>query len=99
MESGEWVGILAGVLTTVAFIPQVWKTWRSGAADDISSLMFIIFSSGVLCWLLYGITLNSRPMMIANAITLVLSLSVLFMKYRFAWKKKQRLLAAEQRGL
>jgi len=95
----EWVGVAAGVFTTIAFIPQVWKTWKSGSADDVSMMMFLLFSLGVLCWLIYGVSLQSRPMMIANSITLVLAIAVIYMKIHYAWRKKQRLKAASERGL
>ena len=76
------VGSLAGTFTTIAFIPQVVKTWRSGCAEDLSLFMFALFSAGVLLWLIYGIALHSLPIMLANGITLVLALSILLLKIR-----------------
>src|SRR5690606_2325253 len=69
MNPVELIGALAGVLTTVAFVPQVVKIWRSGTAEDISLLTFSLYSAGLLLWLLYGIALNSLPLMAANGIT------------------------------
>ena len=83
MESANTLGLIAGALTTVAFIPQVIKIWKSRHARDISLGMFAIFSSGVLLWLFYGIQIGSLPVILSNAITLVLSLTVLFFKIKF----------------
>ncbi|MDH5218178.1 MAG: SemiSWEET transporter [Gammaproteobacteria bacterium] len=99
MTLGDFAGVAAGTLTTVAFIPQVIKTWRSRSADDISMFMFLLFSTGVLMWLVYGLTLNSWPMIIANGITLILAISIIVMKVVFDIKKSARLKQAEQRGL
>ena len=95
----DWIGAAAGLLTTIAFIPQVVKTWRTRSAEDISLFMFILFSTGVLCWLIYGVALKSWPMIVANSVTLVLALSILYLKLRYMWEQRQRLLAAEERGL
>jgi MtN3 and saliva related transmembrane protein len=78
----NFIGTLAGVLTTVAFIPQVSKAWRTGRTEDISLWMFILFSAGVFLWLIYGIVLEAWPIVIANGITLLLSLSILYLKLR-----------------
>jgi MtN3 and saliva related transmembrane protein len=78
----DLVGTLAGVLTTVSFVPQVVKTWRSGSAEDLSLFMFTLFSAGLLLWLVYGIALRSLPIILANGITLVLALSIVMLKIR-----------------
>lgn len=93
------IGSLAGILTTISFIPQVLKTWKSGSAEDISLFMFVLFSTGVLLWLIYGAGIGSLPIIIANGITLVLSLAILSMKLRFMWMKQLRDRMASQRGL
>lgn len=99
MDIGDLAGIAAGTLTTIAFVPQVVKTWRSRSADDISMYMFLLFSTGVLMWLIYGISLESWPMIIANGITLVLAISIIVMKIYFGIQKRGRLKEASQRGL
>lgn len=83
MEYADFLGLLAGTLTTLAFIPQVLKTWKSKHARDISSGMFAIFSLGVLLWLLYGIQIQALPIIIANALTLGLSLTILVFKIKY----------------
>jgi MtN3 and saliva related transmembrane protein len=95
----EAVGALAGILTTIAFIPQVVKTWRSHSAEDISLFMFLLFSTGVALWLVYGIAIASVPVIAANAITLILALSILVLKVRYMWLQRRRLKQIDQRTL
>ena len=83
MESANTLGLIAGALTTVAFIPQVVKIWKSRHTADISLGMFSIFSVGVLLWLLYGIQLGALPIILSNGITLVLSLTILVFKLKY----------------
>lgn len=80
MDFTDWVGMAAGALTTVSLVPQVLKTWRSRSAKDISLGMFSLFSLGVILWLVYGAMIGSLPVIVANAVTLVLSLLILAMK-------------------
>jgi MtN3 and saliva related transmembrane protein len=77
------LGFVAGVLTTAAFIPQVLKIWRTRSARDISLGMYVVFTSGVALWLVYGLALGSLPIIVANVCTLVLALAVLLMKLRY----------------
>jgi MtN3 and saliva related transmembrane protein len=76
-------GLAAGVLTTIAFVPQLLKTWRSRSAEDVSLGMLITFCAGVFFWLLYGLFIRSLPVIAANAVTLVLALSILGLKLRY----------------
>jgi MtN3 and saliva related transmembrane protein len=77
------LGLLAGLLTTTAFIPQVLRTWRTRSANDLSTGMFVVFCSGVTLWLIYGILTRDLPVIIANAITLMLALTILIMKFKY----------------
>ena len=83
MEPANVLGFIAGALTTIAFVPQVVKIWKSGHARDISTGTFALFSLGVLLWLLYGIQLGALPVILANGITLVLSLTILVFKFKY----------------
>lgn len=83
MSTTIMVGYFAGFLTTLSFLPQVVKTWKSKSASDLSLGMFSVFSVGVLCWLSYGVLLQELPIIFWNTITLVLVLSILVMKLRF----------------
>jgi MtN3 and saliva related transmembrane protein len=77
------LGLAAGLLTTVSLVPQVTKIWKTRSAKDVSRKMFITFCLGVGLWLVYGVAKGDVPMMIWNAVSLVLSLSILGMKLRF----------------
>ncbi|NJK37471.1 MAG: SemiSWEET transporter [Oscillatoriales cyanobacterium RM1_1_9] len=77
------IGLLAGTLTTLAFIPQVIKTWKSKSAEDVSLEMFVIFCLGVFLWLIYGFLLQDIPIMIANLVTLILASTILGFKLKY----------------
>lgn len=77
------IGLLAGFLTTIAFVPQVIHLWRKRSAQDISWGMFILFTMGVALWLAYGILLQAMPVIVANAVTLVLAITILSLKWWF----------------
>jgi MtN3 and saliva related transmembrane protein len=83
MNSLDWVGSAAATLTTVSFIPQAWKVWRTRHTADISLSMYAMFTLGVALWLAYGILLAAWPIIIANCITLLLAGAVLVMKLKF----------------
>lgn len=82
-----WVGSLAAILTTVSFLPQVYKTWKSGDTSGISLLMYSLFVTGILFWLVYGILLNELPIILANSVTLVSSGIILILKIKSMFKK------------
>ena len=77
------IGLVAGLLTTTAFIPQVWKIYRTKSGKDISARMFSLFSAGIVLWLIYGVLLQSVPLIVSNAVTLVLSLTIIGLKLRY----------------
>lgn len=83
MEFANLLGLAAGALTTVAFVPQVVKIWRTRSTHDISLGMFALFSTGLVLWLIYGISIGSAPIVIANTITLTLALTILYFKLRY----------------
>ena len=83
MDVTNVLGMTAGGLTTVSLLPQVIKTWKSKSAADISSGMFVLFSSGVFLWLLYGLALGASPIIISNAVTLALALLILILKIHY----------------
>jgi MtN3 and saliva related transmembrane protein len=83
MGTNDILGLIAGALTSISFLPQVIKTWRSGSARDLSLSMFGIFSLGVTLWLIYGLKVNSIPIIAANALTLALCLVILYFKLKF----------------
>lgn len=79
----ESIGLFAGSLTTISFLPQVIKTWKSRSAKDLSLVMFSLFCTGIFLWLIYGLLIHSWPVILSNTFTLVLSLTILFFKLKF----------------
>ena len=73
-------GYAAAILTTVAFVPQTLKSWRTRDLSGVSLPMYSLFTAGVACWLAYGILLGSWPIIAANTITLALAGIVLVLK-------------------
>jgi MtN3 and saliva related transmembrane protein len=82
MNEVQILGLAAGSCTTIAFLPQVIKTWKSGSAKDLSLGMFSFFCLGVMLWLIYGIIIKDVPVIVANLLTLVLASSLLFFKLK-----------------
>lgn len=79
----ETLGLIAGTLTTASFVPQVWKIWSTRSARDLSWAMVGVFTAGTFLWLLYGLKVGSMSIVVANAITFLLSLAICVMKLRF----------------
>ena len=76
------IGLAAAFCTTIAFLPQVIKTWRTRSTGDISLSMFLVFTSGIFLWLVYGLIIGDVPLIAANGITFVLSGTILYFKLR-----------------
>ncbi len=79
----DLVGLAAGTLTTISFVPQVVRIVRTRSAHDISWWMFGIFSVGVALWLWYGIMLGALPVILSNVVTLTLATAILWLKWRY----------------
>ena len=90
MTAADALGLAAGVLTTLAFVPQVIRVWRTRSARDLSLASFAIFTVGVALWLAYGIAIGALPVIVANAVTLVLAGAILVMKLVFDRAKRRR---------
>jgi MtN3 and saliva related transmembrane protein len=82
MYSTELIGYIAAFLTTVAFVPQAYHSWKTRDLSGVSLPMYSIFSLGVAGWLAYGWLIKSWPIVIANIITFVLSCIVLALKLK-----------------
>ena len=78
------IGSVAAVLTTASFIPQAWHSFKTRDVSGVSLGMYSVFTLGVALWLLYGVLLQSWPLMISNSITLLLAAAILGMKLRFS---------------
>lgn len=83
MDATTILGFIAGFLTTVAFIPQVVKIWKTRSAKDVSLPTFAAFSVGVGLWLAYGFMKQEPPMILWNGVTLLLAMAILGMKIKF----------------
>lgn len=79
----EWIGAIAAGLTTASFLPQVWLTLRTRDVSGISLGMYSCFTLGVALWLVYGLSIGSVPVTVANVITLSLASVILIMKIRY----------------
>ncbi len=84
----DLTGYVAAFLTTTAFVPQAWKSWTTRDLSGISLPMYALFTLGVALWLVYGVVIHSAPVVVANAITLVLSLTILCLKAAQVLEKK-----------
>ena len=79
----KYIGFFAAFCTTFAFLPQAIKVYQTKSTRDISLYMFLIFTVGVLSWLIYGLIINDLPVILANAVTLILSFFILIYKLKF----------------
>lgn len=80
MNGVDILGLAAGTLTTLAFIPQAVRTYKTRHTDDISPVMLVLFIAGIVLWIVYGVLLRSVPVIAANSITLVFILFILAIK-------------------
>jgi len=83
METATLIGLLAGTLTTISFLPQVVKAWRSRSTKDLSVWMYLVFAAGAILWTVYGVMLDSLPVILANSVTLLLIGVILYLKARY----------------
>jgi MtN3 and saliva related transmembrane protein len=77
------LGLAAATITTVSFLPQMFKTWQTKSAKDVSLVTLITFMSGIFLWLIYGIYLQSLPIILANSVTLVFNFIILWLKIKY----------------
>ena len=77
------LGLTAGALTTLAFLPQLVKTWKTQSAEDVSLGMLLTLCTGILLWIVYGVSIHDLPLIVANAITFVFAFTILCLKVRY----------------
>jgi MtN3 and saliva related transmembrane protein len=92
----EYVGLAAGALTTAAYLPQVYKTWRTKAVENISLVMYTSMSLGVLLWLVYGILIKAPAVIAANGVSLALVGGMLRMKIKYGRKTPGQIVSSDQ---
>jgi MtN3 and saliva related transmembrane protein len=76
----DWLGYVAASLTTASFLPQAWLTFRTRDVSGISLGMYACFTVGIALWLAYGVLIGEWPIIVANAVTLLLAACILAMK-------------------
>lgn len=86
MSWTDLIGTLAACLTTVSFLPQVWLSFKTRDVSGVSLGMYTLFTAGIACWLAYGWLLRAWPIVVANVITLSLSLAIVLMKLLYGRK-------------
>lgn len=79
----ELVGTMAAVLSTISFVPQVVKVWRTRSARDLSLIMYLMFWVGIFLWLLFGLMIGSFSVVTGNFVTLCLASTILYFKLRY----------------
>jgi MtN3 and saliva related transmembrane protein len=85
----DWLGYLAASLTTLSFVPQALLTLRTREVHGISAAMYGVFTVGVALWLAYGWRLGEWPIIIANAVTLLLAATILATKLVVEWRSRR----------
>jgi MtN3 and saliva related transmembrane protein len=83
MELMTYVGLVAGILTTISFLPQAIKTWQTKSTKDISLSMFLSFCVGVILWIIYGFYTKNIPVFVSNSATFMLAFSILVCKLKY----------------
>jgi MtN3 and saliva related transmembrane protein len=81
--SAEWLGLIAGAIMTIGFLPQVIRVFKLKSAHEISLTFTILFLIGLGCWLAYGIFLRLTPVILWNSITIVLGAALLYAKLKY----------------
>lgn len=77
------LGLIAGIITTSSFVPQLVKSWKTHHTKDLSLPMYLMLDLGILLWLLYGILTNDLPVLLANGVALILSTAIIILKIRY----------------
>jgi MtN3 and saliva related transmembrane protein len=83
MDNFKILGLIAGTITSITFIPQVLQIWKTKSAKDISILMLSLLIIGVSLWLAYGIAVKDVAIIYTNGMVLAMSLLMLYFKFRF----------------
>jgi MtN3 and saliva related transmembrane protein len=82
----EILGLLAATLTTAAFLPQVYKTWKTKDVSSLSLPMFLLFFVGIVLWFIYGLYINSLSLLLGNGITIVSCFLLIYFKLKYGKK-------------
>jgi len=83
IDTTEIIGLIAAVLTTAAFLPQVYKTWKTKDVSSLSFPMLVLFFIGIILWFIYGVLLQSLSMILANSVTIVSAFLLVYFKIKY----------------
>jgi MtN3 and saliva related transmembrane protein len=83
-EFVQFIGIGAGILTSVSMLPQIIKTFKEKKAEDLSLVMILVLMSGIGCWIGYGILRNDLPIIFTNCFSIILNAILLFFRFKYA---------------
>ena len=86
----DWLGILAGTLITISFVPQLLRIFRTRSVDDISWGTWLVFATGTVLWIVWGVLQQALPVIIASAVTLILAIVILALKWQFSRQPRVR---------
>jgi MtN3 and saliva related transmembrane protein len=79
----DYLGYLGSFLTSITFVPQVYKAWQTKSVGDLSKWMVLIVIASAAIWLVYGIAIESGPVMVANTVVLIFALILMYFTFRF----------------
>lgn len=77
------IGLTAAALTTISFLPQVIKSWKTKSTKDVALGMYLTLTTGIFLWLVYGLLIGNIPIILANGVTFILALSILILKVKY----------------
>ena len=83
IDATEIIGLIAAVLTTAAFLPQVYKTWKTKDVSSLSFPMLVLFFIGIILWFIYGVLLQSLSMILANSVTIISAFLLVYFKIKY----------------
>ncbi|HVO78159.1 MAG TPA: SemiSWEET transporter [Methanomassiliicoccales archaeon] len=90
MDDWMILGVIAGFLTTVGFVPQLLRGLQTKHMEDVSLLMPVILGAGMLLWLFYGLTLDNIPIVVWNGIAFALNIGIIALKLKYSGKAERR---------
>jgi MtN3 and saliva related transmembrane protein len=81
--TADIIGYLGGIFSSISFLPQVIRIWKTKSAQDLSMATLLLLATNVTLWLIYGITIASTPLWLTNAIVLIMVLTMIVFKIKF----------------
>ena len=83
MDLTSILGLVAGICTTAAVVPQLLKAWKTKEVDDVSPGMFFVLITGLALWVVYGVIKNDFPIIATNGVAFLLNSLMLFLLFRY----------------